>query len=174
MAKTYTAAGSATAGDVYTAAAHNVIVTDVNNFIVPAACEVYRTSNLTSYTSNTEITWQAENFDTDNMWTSGASLTITTPGIYMVGFSGLLTATATLSLVVPGIFKNGNRIRIAYMPFTSTASYFMLAAPIIFANNDTLSASVELVGGSAYNVNGGTVDGLTTTKLSAVWMGRTS
>ena len=88
MAKTYTAAGSAVAGDVYTAAAHNVIVTDINNTIVPPACVATAgaTQNIVN-TTYTALTFSAEQFDTDAIHdtsTNTSRFTVTTPGIYQM------------------------------------------------------------------------------------------
>lgn len=88
MAKTYTAAGSAVAGDVYTAAAHNVIVTDVNNFIVPPMCRMVLTSprgiTANTHTSITFNTDMREDYDTDGMLATaaGSKITVQTAGIY--------------------------------------------------------------------------------------------
>ena len=140
----------------------------------PPMCRVYRSSSLTGYTSNTQITWNAEDFDTDSMWTSGATMTVNTPGIYLVTFSGLFVATATLSVVAPGIVKNGSPKRIIYTTVTPTAAYFNVCEPIKFIANDTISASVEFVGGSSHYLEGNAdVDNQITTRLSAIWIGST-
>jgi hypothetical protein len=94
MPKTYTAAGTVSAGDVYTATAHNIIATDVNNMIVPPACRLTNSANVTGYTSNTDITWAVEAYDTDGMHstvTNTGRITVQTAGIYL--FTGCVYAT---------------------------------------------------------------------------------
>jgi hypothetical protein len=99
MPKTYTAAGSATAGQVYTASAHNVIVTNVNNFIVPPSVSVYTTAATTTVanTTFTRLTWTTANHDTDSMKGAGTvnGLSIGTTGLYLVTCYAVFDANAT-------------------------------------------------------------------------------
>ena len=111
MAKTYTAAGSAVAGDVYTAAAHNVIVTDINNTIVPPACVATAgaAQNIVN-TTYTALTFSAEQFDTDAIHdtsTNTSRFTITTPGIYQMNAWVGVSGSSAGSIRVCAIRTNG-------------------------------------------------------------------
>lgn len=169
MAKTYTAAGSATAGDVYTASAHNVIVTNVNNFIVPPAVRVKRTSNLTGYTSATAITWQAEDFDTDGMWTSGSTINVNTAGIYVVTFAFRFT-TATAVTFVEGNFGGSLNDRAAFSIARATDYRGCMTTTASLAVGAEIKASVEFGGGTGHEIDGTVIP----TTLTATWIGRTS
>ena len=106
MAKTYTAAGSATAGDVYTAAAHNVIVTDVNNFIVPAFCVTtgFNASQNFAHATSTAVQFSgADAYDTDAMHdpsVNNTRFTVTTEGLYICSFHGQINSTGVTQLLL--------------------------------------------------------------------------
>lgn len=176
MAKTYNTISTVNTGDVYTATAHNAIATNVNNYRVPPMCEVYRTSNLTSYTPNTAITWQAERYDTDGMWTSGSSITIGTDGIYAVVFNVGINCTATLSVIAANVYKGAQLAAVSYAPavagnesFTSTTGTMQLVA------GDTISAACAFSGGSAYIVTGSAAAyAREQSRLSVTWLGQAS
>jgi hypothetical protein len=179
MAKTYTAAATATAGEVYTASAHNVIVTDVNNFIVPPMVQVRRTTDLTSYTSNTLISWTTTAaFDTDGMFSSGAPtyITVQTPGIYLVNFVGQITGSATISLVLATLYKNGvsNRWAMNTPQTQSTEAIFSVSGITECVAGDTLAAGVNITGGSNYTVKGSASESFNQSRMTAKWIGRTS
>lgn len=183
MAKTYTAltVANATAGNAILASDFSSLFTNSNNYRVPPACQVKRTSNLTSYVADAAITWQAANYDTespsDPMWSSGTNperVTIRTAGIYMVVYKGYLTATATLSAVQPSIRKNGTQITDIGAYFVSTASLWSLSQTLSLAVGDYLTASVFISGGSAYAIGGTAGDTNTQTTLSATWLGQVS
>jgi hypothetical protein len=86
MAKTYTAAGTVAAGDVYTAAAHNIIATDVNNLIVPAYCQITRNANQSiPHATDTDVSLDTQIYDTDDMFApTSSTITINTSGIWLV------------------------------------------------------------------------------------------
>ena len=174
MAKTYTAAGTVVAGEVYTAAAHNIIATDVNNFIVPPAVCVVRTTDLTSYLSNADITWSSSVYDTDAMYSSGAIITITTPGIYVITFNGAITATPTMTSVTPSILKGASEIAYAGFLTASTQGFFTQTVVSSCINGDTIKCRLQPGGGSAYVVKGNASESYLQTRLTATWVGRTS
>ena len=111
MAKTYTAAGSATAGDVYTASAHNVIVTDVNNLIVPAYCEIARVATQTiNDATDTDISFDTEVHDTDGMFApTSTTITVNTTGIYVItaeiGLNTTVDIRGDIILYIGGVVK---------------------------------------------------------------------
>jgi hypothetical protein len=180
MPKTYTAAGSAVAGNVYTAAAHNVIVTDVNNFIVPPMCKL-SSSAATSTTNATDtiIALGTSDFDTDSMGTTGASarITINTAGVYLVSYSvtwgtsasGSRWATVSKNGVGSPVGGTGNGWTGTVPSSTSTTnnlSSFLLS----LAASDYLQLYVHQTSGGS--LNAGTIGA--GSFLSAIWIGRTS
>ena len=60
--------------------------------IIPR-CRVYRTTNGGNFTGSQFVTWQAESWDTDDMWDGGTPnrITINTPGLYLVQFCSRLS-----------------------------------------------------------------------------------
>jgi hypothetical protein len=186
MAKTYTAAGSATAGEVYTAAAHNVIVTDVNNLIVPPMCRVYYSSTF-SIVNNTHTimthssTNSTEDIDTDGMLSLSATpsnITIQTAGVYAVSATFDFAANAT-GIRYARIVRNrgGTREGIASAQVASAGASnntIMSLAGIISCNaNDLIEMGVFQNSGGALdmaawaNQFGGNV-------LQVQWIGLTS
>lgn len=186
MAKTYTTLTSVSTGDVLTATNYNNLQTNSNNYRVPPAIQVRRTSNLTSYVSDATITWQSTGYDTestgsspsDPMWSSGTNpdrVTIKTAGLYLVVFKGYLTATATLSLVQPSIRKNGTSVCDTYATIYASANGLWSQSVVLsLAATDYLTASVFISGGSAYIIGGTASEGNTQTTLTATWVGQAS
>ena len=103
MAKTYNSIPTVSTGDVYTATAHNNIVTNVNNYRVPCACSVYSTATQSIPQASTAVVAYAnEFFDTDAMHdnaTNNSRITITTAGIYII------TATAQFAGAGGGAYR---------------------------------------------------------------------
>lgn len=178
MPKTYTAAGTVVAGEVYTAAAHNIIATDVNNLIVPPAVRATRTTVL-SYTSNADIAWDSASstggMNTDAMW-AGASptiLTVQTPGIYLVTFNYYLTFTGTVTQVEGYVNTSSIGFFIHSVRQGSFTTFVIGNGSSIasFGAGETMTARVAFTGGSAYSIPAATTN---RTALSAVWLGRAS
>jgi hypothetical protein len=178
MAKTYTAAGTVAAGDVATAAAWNVVTADVNNLIVPPAVQVVRTSDLTSYTSNSNITWQSitSGFDTDGMWSAGAPtvLTVNTAGMYLIVATLAYSGAATIALAGGNIVVNGTSIVQQYSPPLTNSGYLSISAVVNLAATNTISAQLGFSGGSAYVVKGSATFNDLQSRLTATWIGRLS
>ena len=177
MAKTYTSAGTVAAGDVATAAAWNVVTADVNNLIVPASCSVVRTTSLTGYTSDADITWTTTAaYDTDSMFSSGAPtrITINTAGLYLVTSYVLLQATPTLTSVTLDTAKNGTLISRVVPYYSSSAAYISGAFVLNLAAADYLTFRHNIVGGSAYIVTGNATEGVSQSRVNVTWIGRTS
>lgn len=173
MAKTYTAPTTVSVGDAITASLYNTYVgTNVANLIVPASVSVYRTSALSSYTNGAAITWQAEHYDTDAMWTSGSAITINTTGLYLVNFLSQLTATATLGLVSAEIKRSSVSILSGFAAiYNGTETRICLSGVIDLTAADSISADVFSVGGSNYSLIGGATYGEAQTRLSLTWIG---
>lgn len=176
MPKTYNTIGTFTSGAILTAAQMNQIGTNSNNYRVPPACEVYRTSNLTGYTSNTLITWQAERYDTDGMWASGASVTIQTAGIYAVTFNVGTSATATVTTMTAGIYIGGQLSAQNYVNVVSgNDSYASVTAFYSLSAAQTVAGACAFVGGSNYAIIGSATSyAREQSRLSVVWVGQAS
>jgi hypothetical protein len=187
MAYTYNTIPTVSTGDVYTATAHNNIVENVNNYRVPPACQVRRTTNQTSYTADAAITWQSAAFDTEKdndaaqpMWEASPNpsrITIRTSGLYLITFTGqaTLSSAATTPCLV--------RIRISGTNFSN------IFLPM-FNNNDArwnTSLLASLTSGQyvegAWQPNSGsglTISGTTAaqqenqTRLTVAWLGQVS
>lgn len=86
----YTPPNTVTGSDVLTAALWNTQVKDnLNELRNPPFCKVILTSTVTSYTSNTDITWSSAQFNVGSMWSSGQPTRITASqtGLYLVTFN---------------------------------------------------------------------------------------
>ena len=174
MAKTYTALGTVAAGDVYTASAYNTMATDVNNFIVPPSVQLIRSTNLTSYTSATDITWSSAAYDTDSMFSAGSptQITIGTTGLYQISGVIQLNATATLTTVSLDIYKAGVLWSRVGLSNTATSAYGM---PSIIADctaADTFTFRMSITGGSAYSIAGNATETNNQSRIQMSWLGR--
>jgi len=176
MAKTYNTISTFTSGQVFTAAQMNEIGTNSNNYRVPPMCEVYRSSTLTPYTSGTDIVWNAERYDTDGMWASGAQVTIQTAGIYMITLSGEVAGTATLSGAVTRIVNGANIISSARVgwPNAATNVRYCITTIAQCAIGDLLSARVLPEGGSNYTIPGSAVQVDSAARFAVTWLGQSS
>ena len=175
MAKTYTTPTSVSAGDAITASLYNTYVgTNVANLIVPPTFMVARSTSQTGYTGNSAITWNQTSWDSDGM-VSGAIVTVRTAGIYLLTFNGVLDATATITDVTPVIKLNGTDLFDEHKePFSATVMSFTTSIVANLAVNDLLTAAVQVIGGSAYSIRGSATTDTSQTRLSGVWIGRTS
>jgi hypothetical protein len=175
VAKTYTAPTSVAVGDALTASLYNTYVgTNIANLIVPPTFMVSRSTNQTGYVSQDAITWNASAWDSDGM-VSGATVTVRTAGIYLLTFCGVLDATATITDCTPIIKINGTDIFDEHKePFSATVMSFTSSIVANLAVNDLITAAIGVVGGSAYIIRGSGTVSTSQTRLSGVWIGRTS
>lgn len=180
MPKTYTAVtvANATAGNAILASDHSTNFQNVNNLIVPPVCQVVRTTNLTSYTSNADISWATTAaIDTDGMFAAGSPtrITIQTSGLYLVTLLLSFTCTATATLFAGKIVVDGTEAAISYHAVTGgTASYSSTTAILSLTASSYLTARGAIVGGSAYIINGAATATNDQSRLTAQWIGRTS
>ena len=186
MAKTYTAAGTVVAGDVYTAAAHNIIVTDVNNLIVKPMARASRSTDISiANATATALSFSVEDFDTDGMYTAGnAIMTIQTAGVYLVtGSAGVQihpTGVRGLFLVRNPTIGGSNAItaglRIANS-WTNTVNAGATNTGLTVTTLYNFSASDTVCVGIYQNAGGPlSITGTTTEQpsLSVTWIGQTS
>ena len=179
MAKTYNTLSSVTVGSVLTASDYNEAVENSNNFRNPPMVKCTRSGNL-SYTTNTPIVWNNEEYDTDGMHDSVTStgtppinsrITPTTAGIYLVVFSLAFTFSGTSSAFQLSIMKNAS---------TDQANNFSNTARTTL-HRDSLSAIVTFNGTtdfvwSKFQMDGGTSLSVTEdaqSYLAATWLGQT-
>lgn len=187
MAKTYTTAGSAVAGDVYTASAHNVIVTDVNNLIVPPLARLRLTSDVSvPNVSHTNVGFTSSNavedYDTDGLISlsaSASSMTIQTAGIYLFAVSidfAVNTSGARYSRIVRN--RSGTRVAIsANMLFPTGNEFHNSCSGMIECNvSDVIELWVFQSSGGALNLQAADGSGIQYggTWMTAAWMGRTA
>jgi len=105
----YTTPGTVAAGDVYTAAAHNIQVNNVIALAVPSACLM----TFTAYTHNNTAGYLnptfTEEVDNDNMHVTGGTnnrITVNTAGLYTICFSVSQTSGAN-TVTYMEVHKNG-------------------------------------------------------------------
>ena len=176
MAKTYNTLSNVTVGSVLTASDYNEVLENSNNYRVPPAVRVVRTSDLTNY-SGAAITWQAETFDTDGMWSSGTTVTIQTAGIYLVNFYASATPVAGTPVYGnPQVSINGT------VQYIQQTAYFAgnnamrgaITALHSFAASDTVTAAMDVNWGGAANgtLRGGT--NFDSARLALTWVGQVS
>ena len=172
----WTTPSTAVAGSTaLTAAFWNEQVRDNTNFLyTPPMCRVYRSTNLTGYTSFTEITWDAEDFDTDSMWSSGTDITINTPGVYLATTNlYVIAASGTMTRVGCAILYNGSLRSLANYPVESAdAAYVEKSDVFNLSAGDTISAAAYITGGSTYSIGANVPENHTTSRLSVVWIGK--
>jgi hypothetical protein len=182
MPKTYTAAGTVVAGDVYTAAAHNIIATDVNNLIVPPACRAVRATLQTIATgTDTFVTWPTESYDTDGMFTAGSdTITIQTAGLYIVTCSITFVVNATGFRVV-NLYKSPSSATNFAVVFANSwhgtagaglGTTVHCSGVTTFAAGDTVKVGVAQSSGG--NLDVGNASFSDSNHVSVTWIGRTS
>ena len=171
MAKTYTAAGTVVAGEVYTAAAHNIIATDVNNLIVPPACRLIQAAAQTTVDSSaTAIQFGAESYDTDTMHdnvTNNTRITIRTAGIYVI--TAGLGLTSTPSSAFELYLDQNNGTQLAQNNSVGEA-YKTISATKDFAVDDYIELKIYADGARVTRYASRPL----VTFLTATWIGRTA
>jgi hypothetical protein len=189
MPKTYNTIPTTTTGSVYTAAAHNNIVTNVNNYRVPPACRVRRTTNQSiANVTWTVINWNTEAHDTDDMFTATTNqITVQTAGLYLVTASLSFVSNSTgfrigAIALNPTITGSGDSASVA-SNFTAFASDARTPA----VNGAETAVSLSLVASLAandkialigYQNSGGALNAVSTAQssdhLSVAWLGQVS
>jgi len=172
MPKTYNTIPSVATGDVLTATAWNNQATNVNNYRVPPAVRVKLTASKT-ITSDVGISWDAEDYDTDAMWTSGATVTINTAGIYLFTLKGRVTLSAAQNSVDVRIIRNSTDTLVQWNSSGVTApptTDFRFGSSIVAACSatDTVVAAVQT--GSTITADGVAIPVV----LTATWLGQVS
>ena len=182
MAKTYTALtpGNATAGNAILATDHAAAFTNINNLRVPPTAVAVRTTASAAYTLSTDVTFESATasggHDTDSMWTAGSPtrLTVTTPGVYLVTFSGYVTMATTGGVQTIVILKNGSTVCETYLPNSGTGHLWAVAHVLSLANTDYITVRHTNGGSGAATIYGGASNANTQTRLGVTWLGQVS
>ena len=175
MGKTYNTISTFVSGAILTANQMNGIGTNVNNYRVPPAIQLVRTTAINPYTSGAAITWSSATYDTespsDPMWSSGGTVTIRTAGIYLITASLDIRTTSALTgncyvytggtLASYSIFREGSNPRVVA---NFIASY---------AVGNTVDVRVDFAGGGTVQINGA-ASGADQSRLNLTWLGQVS
>lgn len=165
MAKTYTAltVANATAGNAILASDFASLFTNSNNYRVPPLVRLRKNANQ-NVSGLTILSWDVEDYDTDEMWASGTTITAKTAGVYAWSAYFRVTGTAPSLVYVNG--PDSARCSIdASGDMRITVSGLWVAAA-----NATANIAFEPTGGS-----GMVIDGTTTPAFfTAVWLGQVS
>lgn len=177
MAKTYTAVPNVSTLQTYASADYNTYTaTNISNLIVPPSVCVQRNTNV-SYTTGTDITWEAAGWDTDGMWSAGSptGVTVQTTGLYLITIIGRFQATATLANIYPYVTVDGTSINYQNIPAdSSTSAYFFGSITVSLTAGQVVRLKVNMGGGSAYILTGNTVVSDSRSRMILTWIGRTS
>ena len=184
MAKTYNTFTNVSTGDVYTAAAHNNILTNLGNYRVPPTALVSRvTTQSISNSVFNNVQFTAEGWDTDDIATLATNndrLTIKTAGIYLVTANAMFAANATgqreMTIVqspTPAWTTSGTIASTAFVYGTSSVNiYQAMSASVITtcAVNDYFTVQVWQNSGGALNLQ----CDIRPASLSVTWLGQVS
>lgn len=175
----YSAPSTRTTGDLITAAIWNQdVVSNVTFLANPPACRVYHnTTQAVNDATTITVAFNTERFDTAAMHdtaTNNSRITFGTAGIYLVSFTGLLTARTDYLAVWAGIRLNGTTSICEQYTGTNTDN--------VTPNAITLStiykfAAADYVEVRLYENNSGSANpnllstGNTSPEFSACWIG---
>ena len=137
--------------------------------LVPPACYAYRSSNA-AISYNVGIPWTNTVFNTDNMWSSGANITINTRGIYSINFSGLISSTSAWQYADVAIAKNNTRAIYHYTFDGGSALRFSVSGILNCTVGETIQGMIDGSGGSPV-ASGSTGEDINRTRLVVVWLG---
>ena len=174
MAKDYNSFTDVATGDVYTAAAHNLILENINNYRVPPMCMATRSGTQSALnTTFTAVQFNGtDKYDTDSMHdpaSNNTRITINTAGVYVVQGEMYWGAAAT-GVRLGRIRLNGvTTLNTAIVPNTGGSDGVSTAVGVTypFAVNDY----IELLG---YQSSGGALNMQASCFLSAAWIGQVS
>jgi hypothetical protein len=173
MPKTFTSnLPSVSTGDVYTATAHNNIVTNVNNYRVPPMCRLFNSATVTPYTTNTAITWNSESYDTDDMHSTSVNtsrITFQTAGVYLCTAT-IRTDATTITQGNLYARLNGGATQLGQnfiIPVSSTAISQVSSFMYSFAASDYIEWISAYAGTGTASIN-------TISHVEAIWLGQVS
>ena len=174
-----------TAGQVYTAAAHNIIVNDVLSFrdntgVVPAICKVRRAANQSIPTGDdTFIIWDTEEIDTNAMFAASSdTVTIKTAGVYQVSLNVFFASSSTGQRIAwvtknPAGFGVTTAFAMSWVLPAVSGSVLSCSGLTSFAVNDTIKCVVHQTQTTSLNITD-TGNFTAATNLSVVMLGATT
>jgi hypothetical protein len=189
VAKTYNSIPSVATGDVYTATAHNNIVTNVNNYRVPPACIVplLTSQNITDL-NNTAFGFGTASVNTDMTITAGTTSTtianggkiqVTTAGVYLVSYSVTIASNATnvrqatIRVNSTGTPDPASGFLWKQVPGTSSGTHLLTNSGLIsLAANDEVQFLVRQ--NSTVTLSFAAVGGASANFVSLAWLGQVS
>ena len=166
MPKTYTAltVANATAGNAILASDFSSVFTNSNNYRVPPSVKVTKSSNQ-NVSGLTTVTWGTQDHDTDDMWTSGATLTAQTSGMYLwTAYVRITAATAPTNIYLNG--PGGYRHSVA----VSTDMRVTSAGIWVATAGQTAGIDIEPTGGTTLVIDGTTAPSF----IVLAWLGQVS
>jgi len=179
MAKTYNTIGLVSAGDPLTETIWNEQAENVNNYRVPPACRVARTTNLSLTTATiTVVPWSSATYDTespsDPMWSAGSPnrITFRTAGIYHL--LGLATYAPNVTGFRVSYFQINGGARIVEITGASASgggTTLQCSTVQAFSVSDYVEFFAFQTSGGALNLDGATANAVWAT---ATWLGQVS
>ena len=164
----WTTPGTATAGEVLTAAFWNTNVRDNTSFLFtpPMVRAVRSTNQSIPGATETTVEWNAEDYDTDTMHDNSVNpsrITIKTAGIYLFT-AGLNFGSGSGATTQIFLRLNGSSV-FARMIYDASATATSVTAMYKCAVNDYVEVRVYI--GTGRNVGADT-----STYFSALWLGK--
>lgn len=164
MPKTYNTFTNVSTGDVLTATNFNNVLTNIGNYRVPPSVKVTKSSNQ-NVSGLTTVTWGTQDHDTDDMWTSGATLTAQTSGMYLwTAYVRITAATAPTNIYLngPGGYRHSVPVS-TDMRVTSSGIWVATAG-------QTAGIDIEPTGGTTLVIDGTTAPSF----IVLAWLGQVS
>jgi hypothetical protein len=121
-------------------------------------CRVYRTTNQSITAGSTvQITWEAENWDTAGMWTSGTDITVPGPGLYVVVLGVRWAATADSTFNWEMIYLDGSsRSKRIHASANDILDHRITDIVQVTGSSGVITGRVQKNTGSAQNILSGT------------------
>lgn len=164
MAKTYNTIGTFTAGAILTAVQMNQIGTNVNNYRVPPSVKLTKSSNQ-NVSGLTTVTWGTQDHDTDDMWTSGGTITAQTTGMYLwTAYVRITAATAPTNIYLNGPGGYRHSVPVSTDMRVTSAGIWVATA------GQTAGIDIEPTGGTTLVVDGTTAPSF----IVMTWLGQVS
>lgn len=176
MAKTYNTISTFTAGQVLTAAQMNDLGENSNNYRVPPACILQRTSAQSIPSGAvTRVEFDSESVDTDTLGTTGASaeIVLKTAGIYAITWNGYFDGASSGGTSYRQGWVDIDGDRWAWHRRDPADERTALGGSIILSMAGTETIGLYVIQNSGGAKNFQPSSGLVPT-LSVVWIGQAS
>ena len=187
MPKDYNSFTDVATGDVYSAASHNLILENVNNYRVPPMCRALRSTNQSfANAALAAVNFDAEDFDTDGMFAPTRNyIEAQTAGIYGINASLQIQNNATgqrAAVIVINPTFSGSGDSAGITGGTRAAGSYTNALGSSIQTSLSVSVTFSLAEGDtvallAFQNAGGPLSfttGVEQTALSLTWLGQAS